>query len=109
MATGERELKEIGWTIGAQFAEGNVIQTEILGPRKDIRIGLNAGNQFAQDDAEAKDVTALVVPFAFQTFRRHPVRASDRWQTVTIPRNNADTHEKTNTHTSQWVSEREDS
>ena len=47
MATGECELKEIGRTIGAQFAEGNVIQTKIFGPRKDVRIGLNAGNQFA--------------------------------------------------------------
>ena len=85
MATGECELKEFRRAIGAQLTEGNVIQAKILGAWKNIRISLDAGNQFAQNDTEAEDVASFVVPFASQAFRGHPVGRTDCWQSVTIP------------------------
>lgn len=95
MATGVGKLEKLGRTIRAEFAEGDVIQTEILSTRENIRIGFDPRNQFAEDDAKAENITAFVVPFASQTFRRHPVGRADRWQSVTIPRNNAVTNTQT--------------
>lgn len=90
MATGEGELEELGRAVGAELAERDVVEAEVLGARQHVGVGLDPGDELAQDDAEAEHVAPLVVPLAAQALRRHPVRAAHRRQAVAIPRNNAD-------------------
>lgn len=98
--TWQSQLKEVGRAvIGHHLSEGNVVNPEVLGPRQDIRIGFNTGNQLAHDDAEGKGVSLCknitlwnnfffsirrhqhchlsVVEESFQTLGGHPVRWAD--------------------------------
>ena len=62
MAAGEGQLEEFRRAIRAEFTEGDVVETEVLGAGQHVRISFDAAYQLAQDDPIGEDVRALVVP-----------------------------------------------
>lgn len=78
MATREGELEKLGRAIRTEKAEGDVIETEVLGAWQDVGVGLDPCNQLTEDDTKAEDVAPLIVPFASQALRTHPVGRADR-------------------------------
>lgn len=68
----------MGFTMFAHLAERYVIQTKVVRPRELIWVRLDPSNHLAQDDTAAEDVAALVVVFALEALRGHPVGGASR-------------------------------
>lgn len=85
MAAGEGELEELGWAVRTELAKGDVVEAKVFRARQDVRIGLDARDHLAQDDAVREDVRTLVVPLAAQALGRHPIGRAHRRQSVAIP------------------------
>lgn len=74
----EREAQKHGWRIHrTELDEGQVVEAKRWGARHHVRIGFDAGDNLALDNAKGEDVAGLVIPLTLQTLRTDPVRGAN--------------------------------